>query len=308
MEEADMREDPIVVGYDGSAHADAAVAWGLAEAVLRGLAVHVVTVVDAGREAAGNSHDLTHSSVVDAKAELATLLREAAAKVPEVDVSGRVVTGPVTGTLCDLSWAASMLIVGCRGQGGFGGLHVGSVGLAVAAHAHCPVVVVRMGSAPATGQPVLLGVDDCPPGRLAALFAFEEAAARCVDVHAVRAVPTHAHRGPGLSIARGDEWSGEQQDLLNDVLAVGRRRYPDVFVVTWVAPGSPGDVLARESRQAQLLVVGSRGRGGFHGLLLGSVGNLALHHAGCPVAVVRERPVAAQPPTPDAADPVSAER
>jgi nucleotide-binding universal stress UspA family protein len=176
-------------------------------------------------------------------------------------------------------------------MGGFSGLLLGSVGVAVTAHAHCPVVVVR-GHLPAqTSLPIWVGVDGSPESDLAAGFAFDEAARRGVPVAAIHAwEPPPAPRRntvPPLSYDAALIEVAERQ-LLDEDLASWRDKYPKVAVTTTVVPGQPGQALVEVSRHAQLVVVGSRGRGGFRGLLLGSVSQQLLHHAACPVAVVRE--------------------
>jgi nucleotide-binding universal stress UspA family protein len=184
-----------------------------------------------------------------------------------------------------------MVVLGDRGRGGFAGLLLGSVATAVSAHASSPVVVVRgdVSADPRTG-PVVVGVDDSPDGRAAVSAAFAEAAARGVGLVAVRAwaPPATWHC---LSRPRHDdaieEMETAERRLLSDVVEPGRGAHPDVTVTLHLPETSASDALVSASRDAQLVVVGSRGRGGFRGLLLGSVSQQLLHHAHCPVLVVR---------------------
>ncbi|HKT01536.1 MAG TPA: universal stress protein [Rugosimonospora sp.] len=272
-----MREHPILVGYDGSAASTAALRWALGEAERRSLGVRVVRVLDIPRRAnptpasrATEAHMFDEAEVaLDQIAATATAgLRRA------VPLTTAALAGPVVDALCEQSRQASLTVLGSRGVGGLAGLLLGSVSVAVAAHAHSPVAVVREHMSAAPGRPVLVGVDGSDVAGLALEFAFAEAAARGVRLRAVHAVP-----------GEGAEPAGQQ--LLTRALEPYRRRYPQVTVVERVVPGTPGPLLATASLDAQLVVVGSRGRGGFHGLLLGSVSQQVLHRAGCPVAVVR---------------------
>lgn len=291
-----MWDSPILVAYDGSDGAGAALAWALVEGARRGLPVHLVTVLGPHRERhgpgghAGADVDLP---LVEAESVLDKVAFQASTQVPGVEVTGQAVIGAVTSRLCELSARSGMVVLGSRGLGGFAALAVGSVTVAVTAHAHCPVVVVR-DDAHAAGQPVVLGVDDSRQGRLAAQFAFDEAASRKAEVVAVRALePRHPHlhsRG-WVSTVEDMERVEAERRLVDEVLAPARASFPQVPVAHRLVDGTAGAVLCNPSARAQLLVVGSRGRGGFHGLLLGSVVQQVLNHARCPVAVVRGTPV-----------------
>lgn len=210
---------------------------------------------------------------------------------PYVPVSGDVVEGQPSVVLLGESREAPLLVVGDRGLGGFAGLLLGSVAVQVSAHATCPVLVVRGDDR--TEGPVLVGVDGSPLSDLAAEFAMEEAAWRKTSVVAVHAWTHPVSLGPGDMQPLVHDAVATQEDearLLAESIAGLRERYPDVPIEERVVRGRPGSVLAEEARKgAQLIVVGARGRGGFTGLLLGSVSQTVLHHAPCPVAVVRAR-------------------
>ena len=220
------------------------------------------------------------------------MLADVAATDPDVPVSGSVVEGPPAKVLCELSAGAGMVVLGERGRGGFAGLLLGSVATAVTAHASSPVVVVRgdISADPRTG-PVVVGVDDSSDGPAAVSAAFAEAAAHGVDLVAVRAwaPPASWH---SLGRPRHDdaieEMESAERRILSDVVESGRGTHPGVTVTLHLPETSASDALVSASRDAQLVVVGSRGRGGFRGLLLGSVSQQLLHHAHCPVLVVRQ--------------------
>jgi nucleotide-binding universal stress UspA family protein len=183
-------------------------------------------------------------------------------------------------------------VLGSRGLGGFSGLVIGSTAVAVAGHAHAPVVVIRADEPPADG-PVVVGVDGTPVGEAAIAFAFAQASARGVDLVAVHAwtdlVVEAAYVGgaAALDFAPLEEQAAE---TLAERLAGWQEKYPDVHVVREVVRERAARALLRNSEHAQLVVVGTRGRGGFRGLVLGSTSQHLLQHARCPVAVVRTAP------------------
>ena len=185
---------------------------------------------------------------------------------------------------------AALVVLGDRGLGGFTGLLLGSVAVSLAAHAACPVVVVRGpefdASAPRV-EPVVVGVDGSPASEAA--FAFAAAA-----LHAVPLVAVHAWCDlvvdPTVAPLLDDALESDEREVLAERLAGWSQEYLDVDVRRLVVRDRPARALVQESASAQLVVVGSRGRGGLAGMLLGLVSHALLHHAHCPVAVVRPAP------------------
>jgi nucleotide-binding universal stress UspA family protein len=181
-----------------------------------------------------------------------------------------------------------LVVVGHRGLGGFTGLLLGSVGVALSAHAVCPVVVVR-GEPPAQG-PVVVGVDDSPHGPTVVRTAFEEAARRDATLVAVHAwtvelsTPDGAFEDFHQAAAHGERAGGQ---LLERVVGQVARDFPGVRTTLCLGDRSAAAELVEASRGAQLVVVGSRGVGGLRGLLLGSTAHAVIHHADCPVLVER---------------------
>ncbi|TDC60526.1 universal stress protein [Micromonospora sp. KC207] len=287
-----MSGDEILVGYDASADATVALHWALAEAEHSGRPVRLAYVFEwvtvAGWVGPGVAPGIWPDET--ARRHVKELVDKAAADAaaaarPTVTVHGEVFDGPPALVLEERSAEAGLLVLGTRGHGGFGGLLAGSTAVSVTAHAHCPVVVVRDGDASAsrTGR-VVVGVDGSATSLLALGFAVERAAQRGVPLHVVRAWEPSADRGVG-----GDDAVAAERAALDEPLAWWRETFPDVAVTVDVVTGRPAGALVEASRDAQLVVVGSRGWGGLRGMLLGSVGQQLIHHAHCPVAVVRER-------------------
>lgn len=290
---------PIVVGIDGSAGGLLAVRWAAAEASMRQRPLSIVHAfiwplmgvplgpASNGPQDAGLRHE--------AEGFVGEAVAHARSTAPDVDVTGKVVTGPAIPTLVAESADAELMVVGSRGLGGFSGLLVGSVGVGTAAHASCPVVVVRPTAADHGDEkrPVVVGFDGSAHSSLATTFAFEEAALRglpLVVVHTWTA-PSSVRPGEVLPLVY-DPLVVEQTTRreLVDQLAPWQQKFAEVDVRFEVEHARPARTLLQQAKHAELVVVGSRGRGGFRGLLLGSVSQALVHHATCPAAVIRERP------------------
>lgn len=208
---------------------------------------------------------------------------------PEVTVDGAVVPGAASAVLLAESSAAELVVLGSRGLGGFAGLLLGSTAVQVSAHADCPVLVIR-GEVPASG-PVVVGVDGSELSEQAVAFAFAEASRRDTELIAVHAwlYPTPVGPGDILPLVYDlDAFREQEERVLAESVAGWSERYPEVTVRQRLVRGSPGGALVEQSRTAQLVVVGARGRGALGGLLLGSVSHAVLHHAESPVAIVRK--------------------
>ena len=266
----------IVMGYDGSAEAQEALGWAAEEARRERRPLRIVHV-GLGQ---GGSRALTEG------------VERARAEAPDVEITSSLeLRDSVPGTLVAVSTDARMLVVGARGLGGFAGLLLGSVSTAVAAHARCPVVVVRRRpgrSAVPLARPVVVGVDGSRTSIRAVDLAFDQASRLEAPLTAVHAWEMPALLGPTPA------WTPEEiadrlvseKALLAESLAGHCDRYPDVEVRSTVRLGGAAEVVLAAAGDAQLVVLGSRGRGGFAGLLLGSVSHAVVHHATCPVAIV----------------------
>lgn len=273
----------ILAGYDGSADAEQALRWAAREAMARGTLLTVCTSPAAtyrATPAAGPVYELAMGSAEQILGRGDQHARDLMGSA--TDVRTVLAREPATVALCQRSGSAVMTVVGSRGLGGLAGMLLGSVSSQVAAYANGPVVVVRGRWLPVgTHIPgaVVVGIDGSAASVPAVEFGFEEAALRDAPLLAVCAL---ADAAGSIGGARQVEHTAER------VLGRCEKENPDIIVDRLVSPGSPRGTLltAAADVQAQLLVVGARGRGGLPGMALGSVSYAALRLAPCPVAVV----------------------
>ncbi|MGK4585284.1 universal stress protein [Kitasatospora sp. HPMI-4] len=281
--------DPVIVGFDGSERSLRALIWAANDAALRGCPLYIVHVLPSwemdfpfhppGRWQSASRRGAAILSEAEAMA------RESH---PDLEVGCQQLSGSPSEVLCSVSEQAHSVVLGARGEGGLGNLLFGSIGLQVAGHAAGPVVVV--GQLTTGHHRVVVGTDGSPHSVSAMEFAFDEASLRGSKVRVLRAwqmpVPAEApERQPDPG-----EVEAEQRREVEEQLADLHKRYPDVEIETELIRGKAAPALIRASDRADLAVVGSRGRGGFHGLALGSVSHALLHYGTCPIAVVRPRP------------------
>lgn len=284
---------PVVVGVDGSSSALHAVRWAVDEAVRRDTGLRLVHAheIPAGYPPGFvDWHALHEALSAQGKAWLASAREEVEKVAPGLAIEVVEVRAGAVPTLVRESSEAAVLVLGSRGLGGFTGLVVGSTAVELAKRAHCPVVVVRDAD---HGGPVVVGVDGTPVGEAAIAFAFAAASARGVDLVAVHTwtdlLLETAFAG-GAAALDFAPLAQQAEEVLGERLAGWQEKYPDVSVTRHVSRERASRAMLRHAEDAGLLVVGSRGRGGFRGLLLGSTSQHLLHHAPCPVAVVRTTP------------------
>ncbi len=292
---APVKKPGIVVGVDGSPASNVAVYWAGQEAAMRNLPLTMVYVVNPVLP------DWPQAPVPAEfeqwQKENARMFLDDAVKIVEengknggpAEINSEVVFSATVPTLVDLSKEAEMIVVGCRGQGALARALLGSVSTGLVHHAHCPVAVIHdedpLMPHPAQA-PVLVGIDGSPASDLATAIAFDEASRRGVEL-----VALHAWSDVEVIELPGLDWSmvkAEEERLLAERLAGWQERYPDVKVHRLVVCDRPARQLIRHSETAQLVVVGSHGRGGFAGMSLGSVGSAVVHTARMPVIVARK--------------------
>jgi nucleotide-binding universal stress UspA family protein len=282
---------PVVVGVDGSESAYRAVEWAAAEAARREVALRLVrafswTTSDHPTGRSGQVARYRDQLLDVARHQVARAARIAEDTRPEVETTPQVEIGAPIEVLGSEARRAQLLVLGDRGLGGAAGLVLGSVAVALAASGACPVVIVR-GEPRNQEGPVVVGVDGSPVSEAALAFAFDAAAARGVEMVALHAwSPTAIDRALEPVI----DWNAvaiEEDAVLAERLAGWGQKYPQVTVRRTVVRDGAARALVDASRDAQLVMVGSHGRGNVTGLLLGSVSHGVLHAAHCPVAIVR---------------------
>lgn len=288
------RELGVAVGFDGSLNSGVALDFAAAVAVRRGARL---TVIASYRVPAPMNVDyaaITLESEGETRKKIAEdLLKGAATRLAEHpgEVSYLALEGDSVGTLVDASAKALLMVVGARGRGGFLGRVLGSVSTALPAHAQCPTVVVPAGAEPSVG-PVVVGVDGSSHSRLSALFAAQEAAERGTSLVLLHAMQQPDGGGYLVTLRPHDveeifaRRRAELEANLEGEAAWVRERVPGIEITSAVRIGMPEAILRDAEGTAQLIVVGSHGRGSLTSALLGSVSRATLHGAARPVMVV----------------------
>lgn len=303
-----MRDDVVVVGLDGSSNAKRALGVGIEEARVRGWSLRLVNAypIPGGvpvKDARAPGYPISLWAVV------APAIDEMAddARRHGVDVETRFRPGEPAGVLVDASYDAGLVVIGSRGKGGFFGRLLGSVASTVPAYAGCPVIVVPCRDTetgrditrnsrtadPAldyTGR-VVVGVDVLGPSNSALVEAAALADIRGLPLLVVGVIGSDERSYEWIgAAAEGQPTTIQVQRTLDDCLAAVTSEYPGIATGSGIHEGPPAKLLAEISATANIVVVGSRGRGGFAGLVLGSTSQGLLHHATGPVMVVRNTP------------------
>ncbi|WP_292988459.1 universal stress protein [Mycobacterium sp.] len=278
----------ILVGIDGSAHSDAAIGFATREAVMRGVPLSLLHIVEPAPEWASlpEQSKITRVRQADAHHIVENARKTALSSVEAttaLDLRTEVVCSPVIPMIIVATTDAQMVVLGSRGMTSLGRLLLGSVSDGAIHHAHCPVAIVH-GDTNRAGE-VLVGVDGSPASDRAIALAFEEASRRGTDL-----VALHAWSDIAVFPILGMNWRDYETrgaEVLAERLAGYQQEYPDVKVRRRLECDKPARWLIEESQHAQLVVVGSRGRGGFAGMLLGSVSSAIAQSAYAPTIIVR---------------------
>jgi nucleotide-binding universal stress UspA family protein len=283
----------ILVGVDGSVESDAAVRWATHEAVMRDAPITLMHVVAPVPEwpmptrRAGIA-EVWEQNARDVIERARKTVFAAVGESGSPDLRTEVVYSTVVPTLIDVSRQVRMIVMGSRGMGALGRFLLGSVSSGLVRHAHCPVAIIHADEGPADAKaPVLVGVDGSPASEGAIELAFDEASRRRVGL-----VALHAWSDVGIFPILGMDWreyEAQGAEVLAERLAGWREQYPDVNVQRRLVCDKPAHWLIEESQHAQLAVVGSHGRGGFPGMLLGSVSSALAQSAKAPLIIVRSR-------------------
>ena len=286
-----MSGEQIVVGIDGTAGGRVALEWAMAEAASRQAAVRIVHALGDARTHASLAFyaDLPVPGVTELRHHgqevLDRAMATADAVAPDVVAHSELADVDAVTVLTAASKDADLVVVGSHGRGPLGSLVIGSVGSSVAARAHCPVVVVRGPAGDIHEHPaVVVGVDlDGSPDALS--FAFDSAARHGLPLHAIMCWhPDWLAEMMWRAAQPAPNWLTV---LLGKHLAPYLEKYPNVVVQQNVVREHAVDALVDASQAQALLVVGEKSKHPDVGTMLGSVSQGVLHHATCPVAIVR---------------------
>lgn len=283
----------IVVGVDESPAAKVAVQWAARDAELRKIPVTLVHAISPEvatwpnvRLPAGLARWQRDRGrqLVD---EAFKLVDEASQHGGPAEVHSEILASAAVPTLVELSKEAELVVTGCRGSARWPGQLLGSVSSGLVRYAHCPVAIVHdEDPSHPGGAPVLVGIDGSSASELATAIAFDEASRRNVGLVALHAwSDADVSEWPGIDSPAAQSMA---EEVLAERLAGWQEKYPDVPVSRAVVCDKPARQLVERSADAQLVVVGSRGRGGFAEMLLGSVGEAVAQMAQVPVIVARE--------------------
>ncbi len=282
---------PIVVGVDPSPAGTAALEWAMREAVATGTALRAVRAWTLGayavEESLWNANEIVPRGEVQARLEAVELMKLASERVAGADTvecTATAVLGTASQVLVDQAAHEAMIVVGSRGHGALSRAVLGSVSSSVLHHATGPVAIVPEAQDDDGAAPrVIVGMDHSPAAAQALATAADQARRRGatlvpVYVHEPMMTTREGTRGPDPSSLEGNE---------RHLLETAAEAAGATDVQADVLVGQPAEQLLALARPQDLLVVGSRGRGGFAGLLLGSVSTQLAQHACCPVLVIR---------------------
>lgn len=283
----------IVVGYDGSPDATAALDWAVREAASRHYGIRLIFCAPDLRAYDGAATTMAGMPVTSLppSTDSPSVLTEAVQVVTEAHVPVETVTtvGSIAGVLVEQSRTAAMLVLGSRGHGALASVILGSTVAHVASHAHCPVIVAQARGV-AEG-PVVAGVDGSQGSEEVLGWAMDHASRHHLPLEVLHAyaIPVYPGVVPYVPPQEITQSTAEfESRVAAEVLAGWREQYPDVPVEVTVQHGRPGPPLVAATGRASLTVVGSRGRGAFLGVLLGSTSQSLLQHAVGAVAVIRQ--------------------
>ncbi|WP_280235999.1 universal stress protein [Nocardia cyriacigeorgica] len=273
-------------------------AWAAAEAVLHDAPLHLLTstgiamasALSEGLDLPESERGWLHTDGERIVAEAASVARRAVGEDDRLVLTTEVTPEFIVPTLLERSTTARILVVGSRGLGAFRRTLLGSVSTAVTRHARCPVAVIHDFAAldaASADKPILVGVDGTENSVAAVEYAFDAADRRKVGLVALHAWSDSTSLD--LPMKDWESLRESERAVLAERLAGFAEKYPDVVVRRIVVPNRPTHALHDQSDYAQMVVVGSHGRGGFASMVLGSTSNAVLHTVACPVVVVRTR-------------------
>ena len=287
----------IIVGVDGSEPSFDAVRWAAYEARRRNAGLKLVSCYT--MPAYGGVDGAIYPSSIDVetlKQDSIGIVRHAIQIVRDIDPQ-LVVEGvtPMTTPVIGIATSAvkgDEIVVGATGHSGVLNGIVGSVTTGVAHRAHVPVIVVPSEAQTPIGEAmktIVVGVDGSPESLLALEWAYTEALASGAELNVVHAwICPYTISDTSVREVRKPMEFAAAKVLQSSLESLGSRLTDGSVVIhSTLCEQTPAEALLKESEVAEILVVGSRGRGGLRSLVLGSVSRAVLHRAVCPVAVVR---------------------
>ncbi|MFX1756473.1 MULTISPECIES: universal stress protein [Rhodococcus] len=286
----------VVAGVDGSETAVAAARWAGAVASRIGAPLHLVHSMPPEGIFYSEAAVLVQSQMIqqleeDGKKLLADAAERVRADHPDLEIGSFIGPGPAAKSLLEAAEDARLVVMGATGAGALENFLLGSTVLRVANHAPCPVVVWRGDTdAPLPdSRPIVVGVDGSELSSAAVTHAFDLASALNVPLRAVHSWIGDAALGVGATAALVDWDAVETSEtaVLAETLAGWSDRHPEVTVDRVIDRGPATKVLLAHLDDAQLVAVGSHGRGQFRAALLGSTSQNLLHKAPCPVLIAR---------------------
>ncbi|KRE35763.1 hypothetical protein ASG73_13745 [Janibacter sp. Soil728] len=287
----------VVAALDGSQRDDAVIAWAGAEAAALSAPLHLVHAVDLGTPLSAYGELLTSPEIVDrVEQESVRVVTEARAAVeaarPDLPVTTALPTGSPSGALLAAADGARVLVVGSARKNRAERIVLGTTSMSVVAHAPCPVVLVPENADTTGDGRVVVGVDGSDHSRLAFRHALDAAAVRGKRVTTVTSWNVEVEKGVVVTEPGTPEWEtvdARYRAMAERTIAADRDAHPEIEVDVQVVHGRAADSLVEVADGADLLLVGSRGRGGFRGMLLGSVSQRVLALATCPVAILHKQ-------------------
>lgn len=279
--------EKFLVGVDGSDHSNRALEWALDRATARGASVELLHVADVSF--------LSESVAFLSEAQKASeqMLQQQIEYANSLgftgEISGNAIVGHQIAEVEEASKSADLLVLGAHTGSKFAGSFFGTRAVKIAAVAHCPVAVIPAEHQTVAGGGIVVGVDGSEASKKAIAYAAEVASFRGVPLVAVYAwMPPLT---PGLEYLWSEELVSSQREAAEEAIAIGTaglaERYPDLVIQREIVQAPPVAALVQTAEGADLVVVGSRGRGGLTRLLLGSVSHGVLQALPCPVIVTR---------------------
>lgn len=287
----------VVAAIDGSHRDPAVLDWAAAEAVSVGAPLHLVHAVDLGTPLSAYGELLTSPDIVDkVEQESVRVAEEARQRVvashPELPVTTALPTGAPAGGLLNAADGARLLVVGSARKTKAERIVLGTTSLSVVAHSPCPVVLVPDDAEISGDGRVVVGIDGSEHSRLAFAYALEAATLRGKAITTVTSWNVEVVGGVVVTEPGSPEWEtvdARYREMAESTVAEMRAAHPDIDVTVEVHHGRAADMLVEVAQGCDLLVIGSRGRGGFRGMLLGSVSQRVLSRATVPVAVLHKQ-------------------